>query len=104
MMMIGWTTVETHEQADALALGLLSQSLVACVQIDGPIKSRYVWKGKLEQTAEFRLCLKFLAEREQEVGKWVLNHHPYETPEWITVRAENVSEKYLSWVKASSSN
>jgi periplasmic divalent cation tolerance protein len=100
MLMIGWTTVETQAQADALAHDLLTRNLVSCVQVEGPVKSHYRWKGKLEQSAEFRLCLKFLAEREQEVEKWVLGHHPYETPEWITVRAENVSEKYLSWVKA----
>src|SRR5689334_439486 len=104
MVMIGWTTVETQEQADTLAQELLTRSLVACVQIEGPIVSHYPWKGRLERSKEFRLCFKFLAEREQEVAKWVLGHHPYETPEWITVRAENVSEKYLSWVKANSSN
>ena len=104
MLMIGWTTVETREQADTLARALVSQRLAACVQIDGPITSHYIWENKLHESSEFRLCVKFLAHREKQVAAWVLTHHPYETPEWIAVRAENVSEKYLSWVKANFSN
>jgi periplasmic divalent cation tolerance protein len=29
--------------------------------------------------------------------------HPYDTPEWLVVRAERVAEKYLSWAQANSS-
>jgi periplasmic divalent cation tolerance protein len=104
MLMIGWTTVETREQADSLARDIIAQGLAACVQIEGPITSHYCWNGKQEETLEFRLCLKFLAERESVLSKWILSHHPYETPEWITVRAENVSEKYLSWVRSNPTN
>ncbi len=104
MLMIGWTTVVTRAQADALARDIIAQNLAACVQIEGPIISHYRWNGKEEETAEFRLCLKFLSEREPALSNWLLRHHPYETPEWITVRAENVSEKYLSWAKANTYN
>lgn len=104
MLMIGWTTVETRAQADSLARDIVAQNLAACVQIEGPITSHYRWNGKQEETTEFRLCLKFLADRESALSKWISNHHPYETPEWIAVRAENVSEKYLSWVRSNPSN
>ncbi len=104
MLMIGWTTVETREQADSLARDSVTQGLAACVQIEGPVTSHYRWNERLEETIEFRLCFKFLAEREPSLSTWILNHHPYETPEWITVRAENVSEKYLSWVRSNPSN
>ena len=30
----------------------------------------------------------------------VLAGHPYDTPEWLVVRAEHVGEKYLSWAEA----
>lgn len=100
MLMIGWTTVTTREQAEILAQGLIESRLAACVQIEGPLTSFYKWDGRTERSEEFRLCVKFIATRQIDVEKRVLAHHPYETPEWITVRAENVSEKYLSWVKA----
>ena len=102
--MIGYTTVATRDDALILAKGLVDNRLAACVQIEGPILSVYTWNGVSEQTQEFRLCIKFLASSAQATETYFLKHRSYETPEWITVRAENVSEKYLSWVKASSSN
>jgi periplasmic divalent cation tolerance protein len=104
MLMIGYTTVLTREEAAALAHGLIEKKLAACVQIEGPITSVYPWAGKVEQAEEFRLCVKFMSTAAADVEAYVLTHHSYEIPEWITVRTENVSEKYLSWVKASSSN
>jgi periplasmic divalent cation tolerance protein len=104
MLMIGWTTTATREQAEMLARGLIESRLAACVQIEGPITAFYLWNDRMEQAEEFRLCVKFIATRQIEVETWVLAHHSYETPEWITVRAENVSEKYLSWVKANTYN
>jgi|GEM_PF-473753 periplasmic divalent cation tolerance protein len=104
MLMIGWTTVETREQAETLARGLIEQKLAACVQIEGPITSVYRWKGRLETATEFRLCVKFLPEQQTALAAWIAAHHPYETPEWIAVRSEIVAEKYLSWAKANSSS
>lgn len=104
MLILGWTTVTTREQAEILAQGLVESRLAACVQIDGPVISHYLWNGKRERSEEFRLWVKFIAGRQIDVEKWLLSRHPHETPEWITVRAENVSEKYLSWAKANTYN
>ncbi|ATC65281.1 divalent-cation tolerance protein CutA [Nibricoccus aquaticus] len=104
MLMIGWTTVATMPQAETLAAGLIESRLAACVQIEGPITSFYSWEGRTERSEEFRISIKFIATRESDIEKWLLTHHPYKTPEWITVRTENVSEKYLSWVKANTYN
>ena len=100
--MIGFTTVQTRDEALVMARALIENKLAACVQIEGPITSVYTWDGKTEQTEEFRLLVKFVEAGSGQVKEHVLTHHPYEVPEWVVVRAENVSEKYLSWVKASS--
>ena len=50
------TTTETMEQAEKIARHLVETKLAACVQITGPIKSIYRWKGKVETTDEW-LCL-----------------------------------------------
>ncbi len=101
-MYIGWTTVERKEQAEALARGLVEERLAACVQIDGPITSFYRWEGRVEQASEYRLAAKFLASRQLELEAWLFSRHPYQTPEWLVVRADHVSEKYLSWAHANS--
>jgi periplasmic divalent cation tolerance protein len=76
----------------------------ACVQIDGPISSVYQWKGKVETTSEFRLLVKFIPAKGHALQEWLLKHHPYETPEWVVMRAEEVAEKYLSWARANSTS
>jgi len=100
MLLIGWTTVTNRDDATRLAHGLVEARLVACVQIDGPITSHYLWENRAETIEEFRLMVKFIPARAHAVETWLIAHHPYTTPEWIVVRAEHVAEKYLSWARA----
>lgn len=102
-MLLAWTTVATRVDADRLAAEAVARGLAACVQVDGPIVSHYRWQGKTECTEEFRLCFKLLPAQAAALEAHVLAAHPYDTPEWIVVRAERVAEKYLSWAEASSS-
>ncbi|AWI10187.1 divalent-cation tolerance protein CutA [Ereboglobus luteus] len=101
-LMIGTTTVASRDEADALARGLVESRLAACAQIDGPVTSVYHWQEKLETTAEYRLTIKFLYANATALETWLRAHHPYETPEWVAVRAEIVAEKYLSWARSNS--
>ncbi len=104
MMLIAWTTVAERADADRLAAEAVRLGLAACVQVEGPLTSHYRWQGRTEASAEHRLTFKLLAGRLAELEAWVLAHHPYETPEWIVVRAERVSEKYLSWAASNPDN
>jgi periplasmic divalent cation tolerance protein len=99
-MLIAWTTVGTNADADRLAADVVAAGLAACVQIDGPVVSHFVWQGKHERVEEFRLCFKVLPAQLAGLREHVLGAHPYDTPEWVVVRAEEVGEKYLSWAKA----
>lgn len=104
MLMLGWTTVGNKTDADRLAEGLVAEKLAACVQVDGPIDSVYIWAGKVEHTQEYRLLIKFIPARGRSVEEWLHAHHPYDTPEWVVIRAEDVGEKYLSWARANSTS
>jgi periplasmic divalent cation tolerance protein len=103
-MYVAWTTVARKPEAEELATALVHQGLAACVQIEGPILSFYRWKGQLERSEEYRLSLKCRVDQLPTLERYVLAHHPYETPEWIVVRADRVGEKYLSWLNADSTN
>jgi periplasmic divalent cation tolerance protein len=103
-MLIAWTTVANLADAERLARGVVEAQLAVCVQIEGPLQSVYSWAGKIEQAVEFRLTLKLLPERVDALREWILAQHPYETPEWLVVRATEVGEKYLSWAQASPTN
>ena len=104
MLLIGWTTVGKREDAGRLARGLVEARLVACAQIDGPITSHYIWKNRAETAEEFRLMIKFIPARAVAVETWLRAQHPYDTAEWVVVRAEHVAEKYLSWARANCSD
>jgi periplasmic divalent cation tolerance protein len=101
-MLIAWTTLANRDRAEELARAAIEQGLAACVQIDGPSVSHYLWQGRPERAEEFRLCFKFLPAQQKALEAWLFAHHPYDTPEWIVLRAESVGEKYLSWAKANS--
>lgn len=102
-MKIAWTTVGSREAADQLARGALSAHLAACVQIDGPVRSFYHWQGQIEASDEFRLTFKCHADSLPALQAFVLGGHPYDTPEWVVVNVDAAAEKYLSWVRATSS-
>ena len=101
-MLIAWTTVATPEDAARLARGAVEAGLAACVQVEGPVASHYRWEGRLETAQEYRLLFKFLPEQAGALETWIQARHPYGTPEWIVVRAEHVSGKYLSWARGTS--
>ncbi len=103
-LLVGWTTVSTRPEAEALARGLVEARLAACVQIDGPIVSVYEWQGRIGQAEEYRLCVKFIPARAAAIEAWVRARHPYDAPEWVAVRAELVAEKYLSWARTNSTS
>lgn len=97
---IGWTTLASSAEAQALARDLLSRGLAVCCQVDGPVQSIYHWQGKIESAPEFRLTIKFLSDRQSRMEAVLLAQHPYDTPEWVVVEATAVSEKYLSWAQS----
>jgi periplasmic divalent cation tolerance protein len=102
-MLVAWTTVANRADADRIAADVISRNLAACVQVEGPIMSHYRWQARSECTEEFRLSFKFLETQADVLEQRVLATHPYDTPEWVVVRAERVAEKYLSWANANSS-
>ena len=103
-MFVAWTTTAQRADADRLAHGAVEARLAACAQVDGPVTSYYHWEGKLESAEEFRVWFKYLPANASALSGWVHNHHPFATPQWIEVSAENVGEKYLSWAIANSTS
>ena len=51
------STVETAEQARALALLLIERRLAGCVNIVSGVTSVYSWKGATEQTVPTGTCI-----------------------------------------------
>lgn len=92
------TTLPSRAAADACADRLVGGGLAACVQVDGPIESRYVWRGSQERAAEWRCTCKTTPARQAACIAAILADHPYETPE-ILVVAATAAPGYAAWVR-----
>ena len=96
-LLIGWTTVDSKAVAESLAGKIVEQGLAACVQIDPGVQSVYRWDGVVQSEREWRLMIKFSAAHSDELLAYIEANHPYDVPEWIVVRAEQVASGYLRW-------
>ena len=102
-MFVAWTSLDDQEIAEQLAFDAVAEKLAVCAQVDvAPIVAVYWWEGQPKTAREYRVAFKCLSHQLDELERWVLDRHPYETPEWLVVAAERVGEKYLSWAKANS--
>ena len=99
-LMIGWTTTETIDQAQVLAKGLVEKRLAACVQVEGPVLSHYLWEGTHRDSDEYRLMVKFLKGNSTAVETWLMENHPYDTPQWVAVQAAQTQANYLAWAQS----
>ncbi|WP_175972011.1 divalent-cation tolerance protein CutA [Burkholderia sp. BCC0322] len=91
------TTVPDAETAKVLSDGALDARLAACVSELGAIRSRYHWQGKVETADEIQLLFKTSPMRALELERFILAHHPYETPEIVSWQA-TASAAYGQWV------
>ena len=95
------TTVETHAQATQIAQSLVENRLAACVQLDGPIESHYVWDGALTSASEWRLTAKSLTERVPDLQRHLRQIHPYKVPEIVVLVIDDAGPEYVEWVRDS---
>lgn len=94
------TNLPDRVVADKLANALVTERLAACVNILPPCTSVYRWEGKVDQANEVPMVIKSTKNLFSEVEKVILNHHPYELPEIITLKVDGGSTAYLQWVGA----
>jgi periplasmic divalent cation tolerance protein len=99
-MRVVLTTTSSAEEAKSLARAIVEAKLAACVQILPEMESIYYWEGKVLQEAEHLLLIKTIPSRYDELEKFILEQHSYDTPEIVALDAERVSDGYLKWLKA----
>jgi periplasmic divalent cation tolerance protein len=92
------TTVGSEEEAERISTLLVDRRLAACVQVVGPIESRYRWQGKVEQDREWQCLAKTERSRYAEVEAAIREAHSYEEPEILAIPVLAGSAGYLSWI------
>lgn len=95
------TTVGTAFDVRPLARDLVEQRLAACVSVVERIRSFYRWKGTIEDEAEQLLIIKTVDERLSALKDALFARHPYEVPEFVVIRMDELSDPYREWLLSS---
>lgn len=96
------STVESEEQARALARAWVHSRRAACVTVLPGARSTYRWKGKVSEESECVLLIKTVAATDQERADLIRSlaaDHPYDEPEFLVLDPSGGAEGYLSWVE-----
>jgi periplasmic divalent cation tolerance protein len=91
------TTVADAEQAKVLARAVIEARLAACAQTF-PISSCYRWDGKIVEDGEQMMLFKTLADHYSALEAFLLDRHPYDTPEIVRLSVDGISGKYRDWL------
>jgi len=95
------TTAGSEEEAGLISSSLVDRHLAACVQVVGPIVSRYRWRGEVEVEREWLCLAKSEAARYPEVEEAIREAHSYEEPEIVAIPILGGSAGYLAWISES---
>jgi periplasmic divalent cation tolerance protein len=92
------TTIDSRQDAAALARSAVEERLAACAQLVGPIASTYWWEGEIESAEEWMVVFKTTLDRFDELAGMITERHTYDTPEIVATQVVAGSEDYLGWV------
>jgi periplasmic divalent cation tolerance protein len=98
------TTAVERRVLEEIAEDLLADRLVACVQILGPLRSLYWWKGRVEEADEWMAVMKTRESLYTTVEEAITRLHPYEVPQIVAVKPAGLAPPYHRWVCEETAN
>jgi periplasmic divalent cation tolerance protein len=96
-------TAPDLKNARRLTRAALKARLIACANLIPRLESHYWWRGKIERGNEVLMLLKTTRARLARLEKFILAGHPYDTPEFLVLRLDRGSKRYLDWLSRSAS-
>jgi periplasmic divalent cation tolerance protein len=98
--MVVLTTLSNREQAHAFARGILDKRLAACVSVLGEATSFYRWESpEITVETEIPLLIKTHRDKLPHLEDYFKANHPYELPEFLILKADEISTAYAQWMK-----
>ena len=93
---IVYITYPNIEEANKIISHLINKKLIACANIF-PVKSSFIWKGKVDNSDEIVSIAKTKKENWEKIKAEVKKMHSYETPCILKIEAE-ANEDFEDWV------
>jgi periplasmic divalent cation tolerance protein len=87
-------------EADRIARALVDERLAACVNIM-PVRSCYLWEGKINLEGEELLIIKTEQSMVEQLVSRIIELHSYKVPEIIVLPIVDGYPPYLHWIAQS---
>ncbi len=93
-------TIANKSEAERIVQHLLTERLIACANIIGPVTSFFHWSGKDERAKEYLALMKSRSDLFDKLAEAVKKLHSYEVPEILALPVTAGSETYLDWLSS----
>ena len=87
------------EEAERIGRTVVDERLAACINILGPIRSIYRWKGEIERADEVAAILKTHHWRADALIARIAELHSYDVPCIVSWPIEKILGAYADWVE-----
>jgi periplasmic divalent cation tolerance protein len=89
------------DEAERIGRLAIEDQLAACVNVLGPIRSIYRWKGKIENAEEVAAIFKTSDDRADDLVARIAGLHSYDVPCIVTWPIDRILEPFADWVDES---
>ena len=89
------------EEAERVGRIAVEERLAACVNLLGPIRSIYRWRGAIETAEEMATIFKTTNERADALIARIAGLHSYEVPCVVSWPIDKITSAYANWVEDS---
>jgi periplasmic divalent cation tolerance protein len=94
-------TTANKEEAKMIVQQLLTEKLIACANVVGPMTSFFWWKEEINEVDEFLIIMKSHKTLFKRILGIVRKIHSYHVPEIIALPVLDGLPNYLDWLSSS---
>ncbi|MBX7059448.1 MAG: divalent-cation tolerance protein CutA [Leptospirales bacterium] len=87
------TAINEEELAEQILIDLVSEGFILSGNII-PVKTVFMWEGQIHIDDEFKLLMKAREGYYSDIERYIMDKHPYRSPEIIKVDANFGSEEF----------
>lgn len=91
-------TINDMNKAKEISGKVVREKLAACVNIIPKISSIYFWKDEIVEDEEYLMLIKTKNILFDELKQRIIELHPYEVAEVVSLKIDNGSKAYLEWI------